>query len=154
MTSSVSYLQNQILEITRNFNANSQIQIGKEIETAFLETPRHLFIKRYQLSETEEWREVNEHNLEENLPILYQNRALGLWGEDGDKRISTISQPSLVLYMLNLLKLEPGHKVLEIGAGSGWNASLMGHIVGAEGHVYSMEIIPEVAEMAAENIDR
>ena len=152
MTNSVSYWQNQILEITRNSNANSPI--GKEIETAFLETPRHLFIRRYKLLKKEKWHEVNESNLEEHLPILYRNYSLDLWREDGDKRVSTISQPSLVLYMLNLLKLEPGHKVLELGAGSGWNAALMGHIVGAEGHVYSMEIIPEVAKIATENIDR
>ncbi|MGK7934296.1 MAG: protein-L-isoaspartate O-methyltransferase [Xenococcaceae cyanobacterium] len=152
MTNSVSYWQNQILEITRNSNANSPI--SQEIETAFLETPRHLFIRRYKLLKEEKWHEVNESNLEEHLPILYRNYSLDLWREDGDKRVSTISQPSLVLYMLNLLKLEPGHKVLELGAGSGWNAALMGHIVGAEGHVYSMEIIPEVAKMATENIDR
>lgn len=41
MTNLVGYWQNQILEITRNFYANNQID--KAIETAFLETPRHLF---------------------------------------------------------------------------------------------------------------
>jgi protein-L-isoaspartate(D-aspartate) O-methyltransferase len=152
MTNSVSYWQNQILKITRDTFA--ECPIGEEIETAFLETPRHLFIQRYKTSKAEEWREVNESNLEENLSLLYQNSSLNLWGEDGDKRRSTISQPSLVLFMLNLLKLEPGHKVLEIGAGSGWNAALIGHIVGAEGHVHSTEIIPEVAKIARENIDR
>lgn len=150
MTNSVSYLQNQILEMTRDLFANDKID--QEIETAFIETPRHLFIKRYKLSQEEEWHEVNESNLAEHLLILYQNRSLSLWREDNDKRVSTISQPSLVLYMLNLLRLKPGHKVLELGAGSGWNAALMGHIVGASGHVYSMEIIPEVATRAIENI--
>ena len=152
MTNSVGYWQNQILEITRNFYANNQIDKG--IETAFLETPRHLFVRRYKLFKEKKWREVNQSNLEEHLPILYRNHSLDLWKKRGDKRVSTISQPSLVLYMLNLLKLEAGHKVLELGAGSGWNAALIGHIVGTAGHVYSMEIIPEVAKMAAENIDR
>ena len=152
MTNSVSYLQNQILKLIRDYAEN---QIDQEIETAFIETPRHLFIRRYKVSrKDEEWHEVNESNLEEHLSILYRDGSLVLWKEDDDKRVSSISQPSLVLYMLNLLKLEPGHKVLELGAGSGWNAALMGHIVGTEGHVYSMEIIPEVAKMATENIDR
>ena len=152
MANSVSYWQNQILKLIRDYAEN---QLDKGIETAFLETPRHLFIRRYKVSrEDEEWQEVNESNLEEHLSTLYRNEPLVLWKEDGDKRVSTISQPSLVLYMLNLLKLEPGHKVLELGAGSGWNAALMGHIVGTSGHVYSMEIIPEVAKTATENIDR
>ena len=149
MTNSVSYWQNQILKLILNY---AEYQLDKAIETAFLETPRHLFVRRYKLSEQQEWHEVNENNLEEHLPLLYQNRSLILWQEDNDQRVSTISQPSLVLYMLNLLKLEPGHKVLELGAGSGWNAALMGHIVGTSGHVYSMEIITEIAKSAAENI--
>ena len=152
MTNSVSYWQKQILKLIRDY---AKDRLDKEIETAFLETPRHLFIRRYKVSsEDEEWQQVNESNSEEHLSILYRNDALVLWKKDDDKRVSTISQPSLVLYMLNLLKLEPGHKVLELGAGSGWNAALMGHIVGASGHVYSMEIIPEVAKTAAENIAR
>ena len=152
MTNSVSYWQNQILKLIRDY---AKDRLDKEIETAFLETPRHLFIRRYKVSrEDKEWQEVNESNLEEHLSTLYRNEALVLWKEDDDKRVSTISQPSLVLYMLNLLKLEPGHKVLELGAGSGWNAALMGRIVGRSGHVYSIEIIPEVAKTATENIDR
>ena len=152
MTNSVSYWQNQILKLIRDY---AKDRLDKEIETAFLETPRHLFIRRYKVSrEDEEWQEVNESNLEEHLSTLYRNEALVLWKEDDDKRVSTISQPSLVLYMLNLLKLELGHKVLELGAGSGWNAALMGRIVGRSGHVYSIEIIPEVAKTATENIDR
>ena len=147
---SVSYWQNQNLKLIRS----AEYQLDKAIETAFLETPRHLFVRRYKLSGEREWHEVDENNLEEHLPLLYQDRSLTLWKEDEDKRVSTISQPSLVLYMLNLLKLEPGHKVLELGAGSGWNAALIGHLVGASGHVYSMEIIPEIAKTATENIDR
>ena len=153
MTNSADYWQNKILEITADYN--SELPIGKEIQTAFLETPRHLFIRRYKVSQKDtEWQEVNEANLAEHLPRLYQNHSLVLWKENNDKRVSTISQPSLVLYMLNLLKLKPGHKVLELGAGSGWNAALMGHIVGSSGHIYSLEIIPEIANRAAENIDR
>ena len=152
MTNTVSYLQNQILEITRSFFALEKID--EKVETAFLETPRHLFIKRYKLSQEKEWHKVNKSNLEKHLLILYQDNPLSLWREEDDKRVSTISQPSLVLYMLNMLKLEPGHKVLEVGAGSGWNAALMSHIVGASGYVYSMEIIPEVAKTAGENIEQ
>ena len=55
--------------------------------------------------------------------------------------------------MLDMLKFEPGHNVFELGAGSGWNAALMGHIVGPKGHVYSLEIIPELAKTASDTIE-
>src|SRR5207247_4227997 len=91
-------------------------------------------------------------NLKEHLPTLYSDRPLGLFGEDENNPISTISQPSLVLRMLDMLQLHRGQTVFELGAGSGWNAALMGHLVGPAGHVYSLEIIPEVAQMAVDTI--
>ncbi len=64
----------------------------------------------------------------------------------------TISQPSTVLYMLDLLELRPGQKVLEIGAGSGYNAALMASMVGSKGSVYSIELLDEVYKFARKNI--
>ena len=46
----------------------------------------------------------------------------------------TISQPWTVAFMLELLDPEPGHKILDIGAGSGWQTALLAHIVGAPLH--------------------
>ena len=45
-------------------------------------------------------------------------------------------------------------KVLEIGAGSGYNAALMGKIVGKEGKVISVEIIPELVKFAKANLEK
>ena len=56
--------------------------------------------------------------------------------------------------MLDLLQLQPGQSVFELGAGSGWNAALLGQLVGPDGHVYSTEIIPEVAAMATKTLER
>jgi len=67
---------------------------------------------------------------------------------------STISQPSFVLRMLDLLQLRPGHRVFELGAGSGWNAALIAHLVGPGGHVSSLEIIPDVAKTATQTMER
>jgi protein-L-isoaspartate(D-aspartate) O-methyltransferase len=128
--------------------------ISETTQKAYLETPRHLFVKRYRDWGTREWREVNEDNLDEHLATLYTDRALILFGEDDENVPSTISQPSFVLWMLDLLQLEPGHTVFELGAGSGWNAALMGHLVGPKGWVYSLEIIPEVAQIAAKTIEQ
>lgn len=128
--------------------------ISETTQKAYLTTPRHLFVKRYREWGTKDWREVNEDNLEEHLVMLYADRALILFGEDDEDVPSTISQPSFVLRMLDMLQIEPGHKVLELGTGSGWNAALMGQLVGPEGRVYSLEIIPEVAQMAARTIEQ
>ncbi|MBU0530584.1 MAG: protein-L-isoaspartate(D-aspartate) O-methyltransferase [Candidatus Aenigmatarchaeota archaeon] len=63
----------------------------------------------------------------------------------------TISAPSMVAIMLELLDLRPGQKILEVGAGSGWNAALMASMI-KPGKVYSTEIYPELAEYAETNI--
>jgi protein-L-isoaspartate(D-aspartate) O-methyltransferase len=57
----------------------------------------------------------------------------------------TISQPYIVAYMTQLSDPEPGDKVLEIGAGSGYQAAILGEIVE---QVYTIEIVPELGERA------
>lgn len=64
----------------------------------------------------------------------------------------TISQPYIVALMTELLELEPGDKVLEIGTGSGYQAAVLASIPDIE--VYSMEIIPQLAESATERLQR
>ena len=59
----------------------------------------------------------------------------------------TISQPYIVAWMTELLDLQPGEKVLEIGAGSGYQAAVLAELGYVD--VYSIEIIPELAESAA-----
>lgn len=62
----------------------------------------------------------------------------------------TISQPSLVARMTELLELQPGDKVLEIGTGSGYQTAILACLEGVD--VYSVEIIPELAAAAAERL--
>ncbi len=57
----------------------------------------------------------------------------------------TISQPYIVAYMTARLGLQPGEKILEIGTGSGYQAALLAELGGA---VYSIEIVPELADHA------
>ncbi len=71
----------------------------------------------------------------------------------------TISAPHMVAIMNEALKLEVGNKVLEIGSGSGWLAAIMAELVTSVdaprsewGHIYTIEIIPELAEMAKKNV--
>jgi protein-L-isoaspartate(D-aspartate) O-methyltransferase len=64
----------------------------------------------------------------------------------------TISQPSTVARMLILTNPKPGNNLLELGSGSGWNASLAGYIV-YPGKVTSMDIVPELIREARKNLD-
>jgi protein-L-isoaspartate(D-aspartate) O-methyltransferase len=57
----------------------------------------------------------------------------------------TISQPYIVAFMTQALKLEPGHRVLEIGTGSGYQAAVLGLLVQ---DVYTIEIVAPLAERA------
>jgi len=66
----------------------------------------------------------------------------------------TISQPSTVARMLQLLELKKGDIVLEIGTGSGWNASLISFLIGKKGKIISLEIVKELIEKAKEKIKK
>jgi len=57
----------------------------------------------------------------------------------------TISQPYIVAYMTEALKVEPSHKVLEVGTGSGYQAAVLSALVR---EVYTIEIVPELARRA------
>lgn len=64
----------------------------------------------------------------------------------------TISQPLVVAFMLEQLQPEPGDKILDIGAGSGWTSALLGEIVGEKGKVFAIEIIPELKKFGEQNV--
>jgi len=142
--------QKQLLEQTQSLYRDTPI--SEATQQAYLATPRHRFVRRYREWGTKEWQVVEPESLAEHIATLYADRPLSLFGNDDQNILSTISQPSLVLRMLDLLELKVGDRVLELGAGSGWSAALMGRIVGQKGHVVSLEIIPELAQNAAQNI--
>lgn len=66
---------------------------------------------------------------------------------------SSSSMPSVVFSMLVDLDVRPGQRVMEIGTGTGWNAALLAHRVGAE-NVVSVEVDPAVAEGARQALRR
>lgn len=66
----------------------------------------------------------------------------------------TISQPYTVAFMLELLQPQSGHTVLDVGYGSGWQTALLASIVGSEGHVTALEIIPELCERGKKNVEK
>lgn len=103
------------------------------VESAFREVPRHLFAPQV---------EPEAAYRDEVIPIEVP----------GKERASSLSQPAIVAEMLEQLGLQPGHRVLEIGAGSGYNAALMAHMVGEESRVVTVEIEQALVRRAREHL--
>jgi protein-L-isoaspartate(D-aspartate) O-methyltransferase len=81
------------------------------------------------------------------LVQCYQNNPLPIgFGQ-------TISQPSTVAFMLELLQPESGNEVLDVGFGSGWTTGILASTVGEEGSVVAVEIVPEVFRFGKENLE-
>ena len=64
----------------------------------------------------------------------------------------TISAPSVVAFMLEELEVHAGAKILELGTGSGYNTALLSHLAGTKGKVVSFDVVPELTELARENL--
>ena len=108
---------------------------SRKVKEAMLKVPREKFVPENLRSQA---------YLDMPLPIGYGQ---------------TISAPHMVAMMCELLELEVGHKVLEVGAGCGYHAAVIAEIVapkGAEkpGHIYTVEIIDRLAETARRNLEK
>jgi protein-L-isoaspartate(D-aspartate) O-methyltransferase len=128
---------------------------------AFRSTPRHCFIDRvFQFQfKTARWREViTREPGPAELRLVYADRALitrlspRLPGE-AETPISSSSQPSLMARMLEDLKVGAGQRILEIGAGTGYNAALLAHVAGS-GQVLSIDVDRSVLAEAWEHLGK
>jgi len=106
------------------------------LEAAFLSVPRHDFLPDLALDQA------------------YSDEALPVKRDEYGAVVSSSSQPTMMAMMLGQLRLETGHNVLEIGAGTGYNAAIMKRIVGAEGHVTTLELDKEQARQAGLALQR
>jgi len=102
---------------------------------AFAAVPRHLFIPHVSVDEAYR----DQYIVTKRLP-------------DGEA-VSSASQPYIMAVMLDQLDVQPGHQVLEIGAGTGYNAALLAHLVGAEGRVSTIDIDADIAAAARAHLD-
>jgi len=103
--------------------------------------PRHALLERAWTGEAgrNSWTEIAL-----TPEVAYSEQALiTRLGADGFPRSSS-SQPALVASMLELLELEPGMRVLEIGAGTGYNAALISELVGDQSLVTTIDYQPDV----------
>ena len=65
----------------------------------------------------------------------------------------TNSQPRTVEAMLRLLDVHEGHRVLDVGSGSGWTTALLAQLTGPTGRVLGVELEPALVELGTENLD-
>ncbi len=110
------------LNLVNTYIAGAGIQ-DENILRAMETVPRHRFVPSDYIEQAYE---------DHALPIGYGQ---------------TISQPYVVAWMTELLELKPGEKVLEIGTGSGYQAAVLAELGYLD--VYTIEIIPELADNAA-----
>ncbi len=104
------------------------------VEAAFRAVLRHFFVPGTPLEE------------------VYSDRVISAKQDQEGRWLSSSSQPAIMAIMLEQLGLQPGHKVLEIGAGTGYNAALMAHIVGDSGQVVTVEIDEELTQEARQHL--
>jgi len=110
--------------------AQCRAWIGKEsldprVLEAVRQVPRHAFVPEWQ------------------APYAYDNGPLPIGHGQ------TISQPFIVALMSDMLRTKPHHVVLEVGCGSGYQSAVLSRLVK---QVYSIEIVPELAQAAQERL--
>ena len=97
-----------------------------QVEDAMRTVPRHEFVPAVPVEQAYD-----------DVAVITKTAADGT-------NLSCASVPSLVAVMLDNLDVQPGHHVLEIGAGTGYNAALLDHLTGPTGHVTTVDIDPDV----------
>jgi protein-L-isoaspartate(D-aspartate) O-methyltransferase len=103
----------------------SRVLTEPRVLAAFRAVPRHLFLPGVPLAEA------------------YRDDAIPTKMAEG-RAISSSSQPAIMAIMLEQLAVQPGQHILEIGAGTGYNAALLGELVGPSGWVVTVDIDEDI----------
>src|SRR5256714_7964923 len=100
------------------------------------------------------FRAVGRHHFLPGRPLqeVYEDSAIMTKVGDHGAAVSSSSQPAIMAIMLEQLRLRPGQTVLEIGAGTGYNAALLAHLVAPGGRVTTLDIDQDLCEQAAANL--
>ena len=119
-------LRGDLVDLLIRWRVLEQPRVAEAMQTV----PRHLFVP-----------EVSIESAYADHPVITKRRS------DGTSS-SSASQPAEVARQLQQLDVQPGHRVLEIGAGTGYNAALLAELAGTEGDVTTIDVDPEVAARA------
>jgi protein-L-isoaspartate(D-aspartate) O-methyltransferase len=104
------------------------------VARALATVPRHLFLPGVELEEA------------------YADKAVVTKRDAGGQPVSSASQPAIVALMLEQLDVLPGQRVLEIGAGTGYNAALLAWLTGPSGHVTTVDLDADTVAGAREHL--
>jgi protein-L-isoaspartate(D-aspartate) O-methyltransferase len=107
---------------------------SSRVRDAFLEVPRELFVPDFAERE--------------GLAAFYRDQSILTKLNAQGVALSSSSQPAIMALMLEQLQLAEGMRVLEVGAGTGYNAALLSVLVGRRGRVVSVDVDPELAHAA------
>lgn len=107
---------------------------SQAVADAFAATPRHVFVPGTPLADA------------------YADSAVYTKHDENGTPISALSQPTIVALMLEQLDVRPGHHVLELGAGTGYNAALLGHLAGPTGRVTTIDVDADLVGGANEHL--
>ena len=110
------------------------LELEPAIEAAFRTVPREEFLP--------------------GIPLegVYSGDAVITKHDDEGRPISSSSEVGIMIAMARLLDVAPGQRILEIGAGTGYNAAVLAQLVGERGAITTMDIDPEVAAEAREHL--
>ena len=122
--------QDETAEVARRRMVDQQLRsrdiVDERVLAAMGRVPRHLFVEPAQER------------------FAYEDRPLPIGAGQ------TISQPYIVALMTQLLQVQPSHRILEVGTGSGYQAAVLAELAA---EVYTVEIIPSLAEGARSRLE-
>ncbi|HEY3735684.1 MAG TPA: methyltransferase, FxLD system [Streptosporangiaceae bacterium] len=116
-------------QLVRQLEADGTLSDAR-IAAALRAVPRHAFLPGVELERA------------------YRDDAVVTKTGADDRAISSSSQPAIMALMLAQLGVEPGHRVLEIGAGTGYNAALLARLAGPAGQVTTVDLDEDTAAAA------
>jgi protein-L-isoaspartate(D-aspartate) O-methyltransferase len=125
-------------ERLRNALVDQLIKDGRvrtpRVEETLRAVPRHVFVP------------------EASLEAAYANSTVDTKQDSDGRPVSCASQPGIVGLMLEQLQPQPGDRVLELGAGTGYNAGLLAHMAGQGGHVTTIDVDDDIVEDARSHL--
>ena len=132
LTDDAHLMRNALVDSLKNSGALD----NQAVEQAMRAVERHAFVPGATLAEA------------------YADDAVHIKHTQDGASLSCASQPRIVAGMLGQLDARPGHRVLELGAGSGYNAALLDHLVTPGGSVVTVDVEADLVEGAAEHLAR
>lgn len=125
---------------------------SEQVKAAFLVVPRHLFVSSYYERQGNSWIQHQPPDGENWHQQIYSNRAFITLMDEAGRVLSSSSQPGVMARMLELLDVHPGQRILEVGAGTGYNAALLARITGKSGRIVTVDIEKDVTDQARDNL--